>query len=218
MSFLDSIVAGVGVFAFWETYVAALEYAAVWMLPAIIFYTIGERSGDSVATGCLGMVVLAILQIIAIFIFVVTMGPIVLGLSDDAAWASPWRIMISTPSVFLKVVGILCVTNLVLSMAPFIGRLDSLHTLILSALVLILMIESVGANEELHYFPSFGFTAGILVVGGIASFVGAVVSALISGVFDEGEDLGILTVQLTSGLFGFIPTFIYGSWLGAQIL
>ena len=214
MSFFGAVISGIAAFAYWEIYVAILEYAAIWLIPLLAFGFFAEKKAETLVAGCSGIIVLSTLQITAIFVFVVTIGPIILGFSEDAAWMLPWQILVSTPFTFLKTVGFLFIVMLVLSIIPFIGNLHSLHILILSILTLTLMLEFVSPNVGINYTPTIGFVLGILILGGTINYLGVFLLSLILHDFDEGSNF--LIVQPILGLLGFIPTFMYGAWLGAQ--
>ena len=127
LMFWDSVVAGLNVLTYWETYAAGLEYIAIVLTPRFVMGSImekGERAGAVV--GCMSMIVLPILQVLAMTVFVFTLAPIILGMNGDAAWSFPWTAMFAAPEAFFKMVGMLVVAAIVLSFIPLLGQLHSL--------------------------------------------------------------------------------------------
>ncbi len=50
------------------------------------------------------------------------------------------------------------------------------------------------------------------------AWIGTVISALLLVVIDrDQEGIGELILTPISAVFGFIPLFMYGAWLGSQI-
>jgi len=223
--FWESVISGSKVLLYWQTYVAGLEYLAVFFAPMMLVgYLVEKNEKMSGAIGCLSMFLIPLLQVAAMAIFVLTMAPIILGLSIEAAWSFPWEVIYFSPFSFLKLVGLLAVSAIVLAFIPILGQLQSLQTLVLGGIALTFVIgilKSVYpglAEIKIDLIPSFGFTLGLLVVGGIMSAVGLVVAGLVSASFSRfGEEMGAIFIFPIAAIFGFIPLFMYGAWLGSQI-
>ena len=104
--FWDSVIAGLNVLTFWETYVAALEYLAIFLIPMFVVGIVIEKGNRIGATvGCLSMFVLPLFQVAAMIIFVLTLAPIIFGIGVDAAWSFPWAVLTIAPGTFFKMVG-----------------------------------------------------------------------------------------------------------------
>ena len=182
----------------------------------------GESIGATV--GCLSVFILPLFQVAAMTVFVLTLAPIIFGISEDAAWSFPLAIITLAPGVFFKLVGVLVVTAFVLAFVPILGRLNSFQTLILGGIALVFVIGLMGSiNPDIvkggiDYIPGFWFLVGLLIVGGIVSWIGMMVTAFLLTVIDMDEQsVGALIMPLIGAIFGFIPVFMYGAWLGAQI-
>lgn len=223
--FWDAVVGGLKVLTHWQTYVAGLEYLAIYMIPMVGIGII-MQSGNKAAVniGCLSMVLLPILQVAALIVFVLTMGPIILGISDQAAWTFPFQLIGVMPFAFLKLVGVITVAAFILAFVPIFGRFQSLHTLLLGALTLafvLTLLESAipgAASLKVRFWPGFWFLIGLLVVGVLMSWVGLMVSALLATAFENVTGgLAQLFIYPLAAIFGFIPVFMYGAWLGAQL-
>lgn len=218
---------GLKVLTYWEVYVAGLEYLTIFMLPMIVVGVVVEKSEAAAgALGCLSMLFLPMLQVAALVVFVLTLSPIIFGFSDDAAWSFPWTVITSAPTAFFKLVGVLVVAAIILAFIPFLGQLQSLQTLILGGLALTFVLglfEQIYpglVSKRIDLIPGFWFVVGLLVIGGLMAWLGTMAAALLMVGFaqlSESEDLAQLFMFPLVAIFGFIPVFIYGAWLGAQV-
>lgn len=223
--FWDSVITGLKMLTYWETYVAGLEYLALFFIPmAIVGLAMDKNEGGGGLMGCLSMLILPVLQVVAMAVFILTLAPLIFGLSEDASWGFPWNIIAMVPSAFLKLIGVLVISAIVLAFIPIIGQLNSLQTLVLGGITLVFVIgimDSINPNiAKIHikFFPGFWFSFGLLIIGGIMSWIGIMVAALIAtGLEIAGEGIGGLIMFPISAIFGFIPVFMYGAWLGAQL-
>lgn len=220
--FWDSVVGGLNLLTFWETYVAGLEYLVLFMGPMVLISLVAQRTINAV--GCLGVLVMPVFQAVAIAVFVLTLAPIIFGLSEDAAWSFPWRLIGLAPGRFFLLVGVLVLAAGALTVIPFLGQLQSLHTLVLGGIALVFVLgilKSVNpdlVSGKLDVTPGFWFTVGLLVIGAIMAWVGIMVVALVAAAVEGTmEGFGQLLVFPVAAIFGFIPVFMYGAWLGGQL-
>ena len=71
---------------------------------------------------------------------------------------------------------------------------------------------------HVEFIPDFWFVVGLLCVGGLMSLIGGLAAAAVGTVIEMvSEGLGTLLAFPAAAIFGFIPLFIYGAWLGAQV-
>lgn len=223
--FWDSVLSGLGVLLYWETYVAGLEYLAIFFVPMIGIGLLMEKNkAIGGAVGCLSMFILPVIQVAAIAIFVLTLAPIIFGFAEDAAWSFPWKIITMAPGTFFKLVGVLVVAAIILAFIPILGRLQSLQTLVLGGITLTFvlgLLESINPGVvtiRVDFIPGFWFSTGLVVIGGLMAWVGLMVAGLVAVGFERfGEGLGQMLVFPIAAIFGFIPVFMYGAWLGAQV-
>ncbi len=220
--FWESVGNGLGVLTYWETYVASLEYLVIFLVPMALFGMAMQKGGGSM--GCLGMLLLPVLQVAAIAVFVLTLAPILFGIGEDAAWSLPWRVIAVAPGLFLKLVGVLVVSAILLAFIPFVGQVQSLQTLVLGGIALVFVLKIVKAsipelaNVKVDPIPGFWFTVGLLIVGAAMSWVGIMVAALaVTAIGAKAEGVGQLLMFPIAAIFGFVPVFIYGAWLGGQL-
>lgn len=233
-----SIFAGLRVLTYWETYVAGLEYFAIVFIPLLILAicfptpTLEQERGKGVGV-CLGCLLLPWLQVGAMVVFFLTLSPIILGLARDAAWSLPWVLLFTAPGAFLKLVVIIFVAAIFLALVPILREFNSLYVFVVGAIVLkfslgILKPDAVGAVD---FIPGFWTSLGFLVIGGVMSWVGSIVALILLDAFRKASlrlpivgsrvvlihDVGELLGGIIAGIFGFIPAFMYGAWLGMQI-
>ena len=223
--FWDSVLVGLKVLTYWETYVAGLEYLAIFIIPMAMVGMIMEKSERGGPTaGCLSILLLPVLQVGAMAVFVLTLAPIILGFAERAAWSLPWKLLTMAPGAFFKLGGVLLVSAIVLAFIPILGRLNSLQTLVLGGISLVFVLgilDSVNPGTiegRVDFIPRFWFSVGLLVVGGAVSWVGMMVAAFMAtGLEIAKEGIGQPIMFPVGAIFGFIPVFIYGAWLGAQL-
>ena len=101
--FCDSVIAGLKLLTYWETYIAGLEYLAIFFIPMIIVGMVMERNESAaVAAGCLSMLLMPVLQVAALAVMILTIAPIIFGFAEDAAWSFPWQLITMAPGAFLS--------------------------------------------------------------------------------------------------------------------
>lgn len=223
--FWDSVRAGLEVLTYWETYAAALLFLAVSMGPRILVGFVAEKSGRAGGViGCSSILVLSFFETFALVVFVLTLAPIILGLSNEAAWSFPWLLTAQAPWMMATFVGKLLLATLILAFFPLLGRFQSLHTLLLGSFALALVIgifstiSPAVAAKTIHFWPGFLFVIGLLLLGAVMAWLGIMAVAMLSAVLEAwSEGLGQILVFPIAAVFGFIPLFIYGAWLGSQL-
>lgn len=223
--FWESVTSGLSVLLHWQTYAAAGIFLALSMGPMLLIGLVAMKSEAAGGlVGCLSMLVMPALQVFALVVFVLTLSPILLGLSDKAAWSLPWAITAEEPWLVAKFVGKLLIAAIVLAFIPILGRLQSLHTLLLGSFALALVVGLLGninpqiAAKQVALWPGFWFVVGLVAVGSAMAWVGMFCAALLSTAVDaRAEGLGQLVAFPLAAVFGFIPLFIYAAWVGQQL-
>lgn len=223
--FWDSVRAGLGVLTYWQTYAAGLLFFLISMGPMVLIGMGMEKAGRAGgAIGCLSMLVMPLIQTFALVVFVLSLAPIILGLSNDAAWSFPWLLTAEAPWTMTKFVGKLLIAAAVLAFIPLIGRFQSLHTLLLGGIALASVIGILGAMnpaiaaKNISLWPGFWFIVGLLVLGAAMAWTGMMAAALFVSLIESlFGGIGQLLAFPVAAVFGFIPLFIYGAWLGSQL-
>jgi hypothetical protein len=171
------------------------------------------------------MLTLPFFQVFALVMFVFTMSPIILGLSHDAAWSFPWSLAIGAPLGIILYIGKLLLAAIILTFMPIIGRLQTLHTLLLGSFALGAVVNIVGilnpniTAKSIQFWPGSWFIVVLLLISAFLTLVGTLLAALCATLIDlkVKEVLGQLLSLPISAIFGFLPLFIYGAWLGFQL-
>ena len=224
--FWDAVADAFKILTHWEIYAAGFEYLAIFMVPMAIagLAMARKEGGDGMAIGCVSMLLMPVLQVAALAVFILTLSPIIFGLSADAAWSFPWQVMIGMPWAFTKLVGVLVIAAIALAVIPVLGYLQSLHTLVLGGIALAFVLGILESaypglvRGRVDVMPGFWFVGGLLIVGAVMSWIGLMVASLLASVMDVmGEGVGQLVMFPVAAVFGFIPVFIYGAWLGSQL-
>jgi hypothetical protein len=159
---------------------------------------------------------------------VLTMAPILLGISGKAAWSFPWIVIIVNPWWTIKIVGIILLVSIgIAAFIPIIGQMPSVQTLvsgtisIMSVLGLIDQIRPELGISNISLFPGYLYMGGFLLISGITlrggMLITATLTALMSLMGEWSEGILALIAVPVGGLFGFMPLFIYAAWLGYQI-
>lgn len=213
--FWEAVKDGLLVLTFWETYIGILIYFAFYITPLMILWLV---MGKNEAFGCVGFLIIPFFNIFATIIFIVSISPIILGFSEDATWLLPWFMITTEPLVILKIIGILFVVSIFVP-------IDSLRMIIMGGICLTLILKLLNIMypeigiSQINPIPSLFYLVGFLVISGISTWVGIIALSFIGVVIEDkiDEDLAEYILLPISLVFGFIPIFIYGSWLGNQI-
>ncbi|MBN2124869.1 MAG: hypothetical protein JW821_11290 [Deltaproteobacteria bacterium] len=221
--FWTSIIGGLKVLTFWEVYAAAFIFTVISVGPMFIFGLIGQKNE---AVGCLGgMLIAPIFQALATIIFVFTLFPILLGFAEDAAWSFPWKILFSSPWPMIKASFIIIIATIALAFIPLLGQIQSLHTFASGAISLIMVLgilHSAYPNipiQKISIMPGFLTIIGFLFIAGVVSWASTMLVAVIATALgDSAEDYTALIAIPLGGVFGFIPVFIYGAYIGNQLM
>ncbi|MDL1970858.1 MAG: hypothetical protein LWW94_07780 [Candidatus Desulfofervidaceae bacterium] len=223
--FWEAVINGLKVLLHWQTYVTAIMYLIISFLP-IIVVAFAENKSDELMTrgGCLAMLLQPLFQSLGVFISVCTLFPIILFGWNEAAWSLPWLLIINVPGRVIILLIIMLVFSIIGALIPLLGRANSFIMFIMGGIVLIFLtmildkiIPELGI-KNIDILPSFLTIIGIVIVSGVASWLGMLASAVvITFLLKKKEEISQLIMFPLGSVFGFIPIFIYGAWLGLQI-
>jgi len=223
--FFESVIGGLGTLANWQTYAAALMFLLLSLSPMFLIGWLMMHSGKAGgAVGCLSVLAVPFFQTFALVIFVLTLSPVMLGISDSAAWSTPWLMTSAQPWLVAKSIGVLFIATLVFGFIPVFGRFQSLHILLLGSFVLAFVAVIIEQNnpqvaaKNVHMWPGFWFVIGLAAIGSAFAWLGTLITAVMSTVIDSRfEGLGQFMTAPLAATLGFIPLFMYAAWIGAQI-
>lgn len=222
--FWDAVINGLKVLLHWQTYVIAVMYFIISFLPMIVIMFAGNKSDELMTKGgCLSMLIQPLFQALAIFISVCTLFPIMFG-GSEAAWSLPWILMMNVPGRTFILLIIVLVLSVAWAFIPLIGRANSIIMFIMGGAVMVFIAMVLhNINPELgirniDIVPGFLTIIGIVIVSGVTSWIGMLASAgVVTLLLRDKEEISQLIMIPLGSVFGFIPIFIYGAWIGLQI-
>jgi len=223
--FWEAVINGLKVLLHWQTYVIAIMYLIISFLPIIVVMLAGNKSDDRMTKGgCLAILIQPLFQSLGVFISVCTLFPIMLFGRSEAAWSLPWLLIVNIPGRILILLIIMLVLSIAGAFIPLLGRANSFIMFIMGGAVLVFLTKILqNINPELgirriDILPGFHTIIGIVIVSGVASWLGIIASAgAVTILLRDNENISQLIMIPLGSVFGFIPIFIYGAWLGLQI-
>ena len=171
---------------------------------------------DRIAGGLLARIFIGFCELFGTYFFILTLSPIILGLSPHAAWSLPWLLLFHDPLTFLKITGLIVLSALVLGFVPVINAFESVQNLVCGGVVLAFTVASIHRIAGVEFFPDFWFGVGIIAVAFAAKWLLLLLLVALS-MLARLDDSPRLVGILLGPLFTFLPTFIYGGWLALQI-
>lgn len=211
--FWNSVFGGLGVLTHWQTYIAGLEFFLISFIPVLVLMKAESKAG------CLVFLLQPAIGVVGSVVLIWTLLPIILGLSREAAWSLPWHTLGSDPWYWSKVVFVILLLEIGLSFIPIVGNLNSVHTMLSGSIILVVAIALLGHEapqmfpENFSAYPGFWFLVGLVVVGAIFSLIALIAASIASGL--PGV---VLILPIFGSALGFLPVFMYGSYLGAQLI
>ena len=209
---LEVFVASFGVFLHRGIYLAVVEYLVIYFALIFLIVFFCERASVT-AGGCFAFFLLLASQVFSLIIVVITISPIILGVSDSAAWAAPFTLIFNLPFEFLALAVKVSLASALLSIIPIAGTIRALHTVVPGAIVLGFVLEAMGV-ERVVLFPGFWAGVVLVAVSGVLSFlVFAGFTAVLVRLGAAGVRYGQYAAAPLGALAGFVPLFIYAEWL-----
>jgi hypothetical protein len=192
-----------------------------WLLISFHFHSgfreLTDRAvEDRIAGGVPATLFIGFCELFGTYFFILTLSPIILGLSPHAAWSLPWVLLFHDPLTFLKIIGLIIVSALLLGFAPLINAFESIQNLAYSGVILAFTVASIHGIAGVKFFPDFWSAVGIVAVAVAAKWLlllFLVALSMLARLEDPPQLVGILIGPLVN----FLPTFIYGGWLALQI-
>ena len=221
----EHLVTALGFFTFWQTYAASLPLMIVSKPEVQLrILHIALRAGGKFNPFVMRLIP-SVLYTTSLFYFVLTLSPVLLGLSDDAGWTFPFVLAINTPSIVIILFLQLVAADTVMSFVPGMNSFTPFNTLILGGLALVFVVNIGGptgthiSSPNIHFWPGIGFVLGSLFVSWCAGWLGALLGSSLF-LITSGQNATAIGWQLfypLLTLIGLIPFFTYGAWLQSAI-
>jgi hypothetical protein len=218
------VISGLKVLTYWETYAAMIEYIAIFYAAAFIVNTLTRKNRMSVAAAGRISLLLPVLQACALLVFVLSLAPIIFGVAEDAAWSYPLEIITAATGRFFTLIGILIVFSGMMAIIPLLRRLPALQSFVLGVIALmfcfgIFITENPGILKgPIAVIPDIWIITGLLAIVSVTSWAGrrtAAFAGRMSGIEEKGP--GKIILFPLSAVFGLLPVFMYGAFLGVQL-
>jgi hypothetical protein len=215
---------GFKIFIHWQVYVVGFGYFTL-----ILGYNQLSKSSRGVIKekqGFLSRLFTSILNVIAIFFFIVILAPIILGISKDAAWSYPFLLFAHNPASAAGFFLLIFAIQFFLSIFTFISQLPSFQTLVIGAFSLIYFLEDMitsgkinitNSFKSIEYMPHGIESLLFLVICVFFTHLGALFSMLTISIFFKNRNTITGPAMIIYALSEFVPVFIYGAWLGNQL-
>ena len=213
----NEVFKSLNVFTFWQTYAALSTYLILILLPRVLEEMVPEEHARA---RFIVILIKHAFQAYGTLFLALSTAPILLGISAKDGWDFA-TFSAREPSCLLTFVlaqSALLLASIVLAVIPVVRHLLSLHVAVLTCLALTLIVPALDA-----YYPGLGIHRLSLVPRPVYLAVFALLSAVViwAGAMIgrrllESHDAE-LTAVAVSTVFGLIPFFVYGIWLGIQL-
>ena len=235
LGFWQTYIVAIGmtvIVAFPKLYLALLEdrfmYGDVALSPTVIWYLIRHHwvSGfdklkdraykGHFAGGFKGLLVIGLAEFLGGYFAILTLLPLMLGTGTHANWGLPWALPFHDAVLFLKIVGALLLTIIIVAQVPVLGEM-----LIYPVSVAVIAYFLGVTNTVL--MPSFWLGCGFVLAGVAVKYavigIGAVVVALMpaSVVLSRFSRVTSIIFFCLLPVLNLLPAFIYAGWISHHL-
>ena len=218
--------------AFPKLYLALMQdrfmYGDVPLSPTLIWYLIRYHwiSGfdelkdraykEQFAGGFKGLLVIVLAEFFGVYFAILTLLPLMLGTGTHANWALPWTLPFHDTVLFLKIVGALLLTTIIVAQIPVLGDM------LAYALSVAVMAYFLGATNII-LVPSFWLGCGFVLAGVAVKYAVLVIVALVVAVMPADVVMSRFSKVTSLVFFCLLPVFhlllafIYAGWISRQL-
>jgi hypothetical protein len=215
-----------------KLYLALLKdrfmYGDVALSPTVIWYLIRHHwiSGfdklkdrafkGNFAGGFKGLLVIGLAEFLAGYFAILTLLPLMLGTGTHANWALPWTLPFHDTVLFLKILGALLLTIIVVARIPVLGEM------LINPLSVAVTAYFLGITDTI-LVPTFWLGCGFVLAGVAVKYavigIGAVVVASMpaSVVVSRFSSMMSMILFCLLPVLNLLPAFIYAGWVSHQL-
>jgi hypothetical protein len=203
--FLNSIVSGLKIFTYWDTYAAGLLYLiSFFVLISVIGISNRNKKCEGFVYKCMSTLILPTLQVVGVTLFVLTLAPIILGLSESASWGFPWRVISLAPIEFTIFVAVFAALAISLTLTPSLKKLYSFQTVIIGCMSLVLVQKFLSLLNP---------TLMTWIMSTAGFHFSNIIGTRLENRLNVGKGIVELLIFPFAAAFGIFPVFTYGAWL-----
>jgi hypothetical protein len=235
LGFWQTYVVAIGmtvIVAFPKLYLALLEdrfmYGNVALSPTVVWYLIRHHwlSGfdklkdrayeGHFAGGFKGFLVIGLAEFLGGYFAILTLLPLMLGTGIHANWGLPWALPFHDAVLFLKIVGALLLTIIIVAQVPVLGEM------LIYPLSVAVIAYFLGVTNTI-LVPSFWLGCGFVLAGVAVKYavigIGAVVVAFMpaSVVVSRFSSVTSIIFFCLLPVLNLLPAFIYAGWISHQL-
>jgi hypothetical protein len=235
LGFWQTYIVAIGmtvIVVFPKLYLALLKdrfmYGDVPLSPTVIWYLIRHHwvSGfdklkdraykGHFAGGFKGLLVIGLAEFLGGYFAILTLLPLMLGTGTHANWALPWTLPFHDTVLFLKIVGALLLTIIIVTHVPVLGEM------LIYPLSVALIAQFLGITNTI-LVPSFWLGCGFVLAGVAVKYAVIGIDAAVVAFMPSSVVVSRFS-SVTSMIFfsllpvlNLLPAFIYAGWISHQL-
>lgn len=225
LNFLEASTSAAKVFLNWQTYAVLGEALAISLIPVVFFWAASKKDGSfGTETLSTSSLVMMIIKTLGLYVFMLTLSPVILGVSDNANWLAPWILVNEAPVFAAQSFGVLLLAAFLALFIPMLAELSTFRFLILGTIALGASLAlNDPANPQTAIFgqplvPDVWFCVFLVAFSFVLNLVGCISSwKLTTAIKADGTIGGLMLMYAIAFVIGIIPVLIYGAWIGAHM-
>ncbi len=168
------------------------------------------------AGGFKGLLVIALAEFLGGYFAILTLLPLMLGTGTHANWALPWTLPFHDTVLFLKIVGALLFTIIIVARIPVLGEM------LIYPLSVAVIAHFLGITDTI-LVPTFWLGCGFVLAGVAVKYsvigIGAVLVAFMpsSVVMSRFASVTSMILFCLLPVLNLVPAFIYAGWMAHQL-